>query len=132
MYLVHAQIYKIETPDEENPSLEIVIALSSASAEGGEKNAETAPVDKSTSLSPENPRRGKPGCNKEHPRPSVTLLPDGRGVVVDPRGASKGCGGSDADRRLQLTFPKRVVPESAKIFFWEGDITIRAVLAAEG
>lgn len=111
---MHAQIYKIETPDDEDPRLEVVVALSS------EANGATA------AAAPANGSLGSPPANC--PRPSVRVLPDGRSLVVDPHRSSK----RDAvGRLLSLTLPQRVVPESARTFFWGGDLTIRAVLAME-
>ncbi|CAM9918746.1 unnamed protein product, partial [Laminaria digitata] len=71
------RIYKIETPDHEDPKLEVVVALSSK--ESGATPA-TAPASGSTAP--------PPPANR--PRPSVRVLPDGRGIVVDPPRSSKG------------------------------------------
>lgn len=57
--------------------------------------------------------------------PSVSVLSDGRGILVESNPAA----GRGVRGRLSLTLPQRVVPDSAKSFFWKGDLTVRAVLA---
>lgn len=61
--------------------------------------------------------------------PSVSVSSTGHAFAIIKEanvGRSEEDGG-----RLDLTLPQQIVPESAKSYFWDGDLTIRAVLAAQ-
>lgn len=129
------KIYKVDVPDEDS-LLEVVIFLPQR-GQPGSNGTDTKHVNATSTTTK---AKAKPNTSISRCVPSsVSVLPDGHSVLVDiddpeipptSTASRNAAGGDTGPRRLSVPLPQRVVPGSAKSYFWQGDLTVRAVLSA--
>lgn len=127
-------------PDED-PILEIVVSLSKtgkeptamANGDAGRSNYEIAEdfvANAKTTPMPQ-AKAQESAATIVAKGPSVSIRDNGCSVTVAKTESTSANPIGDGPCRFDLVLPQRVVPDSAKSYFWEGDLTIRAVLAVE-
>lgn len=129
------QMHKIEMPNED-VIVEVVINISPDNPSDLATASSPATTDKKLAMSNNIDQTSEIVKDPDNPliTPSVTVSRTGRSLFIEERGPVSGDsgGGAGGSGRLgRLTFPQPIMPESIKSFFWEGDLTIRAVLAVE-
>lgn len=126
-HVVSKQMHKIDMPNKD-VILEVVVHLSGESLHhtniAKDGNAPKPNADHAATTTPTAPAFGE-----DTTRPSVSVSSTGRALTIVKGGNTVG--GKGGGGRLDLILPQPIVPGSTKSFFWDGDLTIRAVLAAE-
>lgn len=94
--------------------LEVVISLN----RGNSTDMGVTAEQRSTPNPATNSTDARDGC-AERVAPTVRISSTGEKITVED---------SHEDRQFDLILPQRVVRASAKSFFWDGSLTVRAVL----